>query len=262
MPRARPNLVAPPHILTISDVDEYVIMSVNVIHRYKLSKHNPSCTMSRMLIIRTMDLPARIKASRKNAKLTQTQLALRIGVRSQAVNQWESGTNTPARDNLLAIAKITAAPTHWLMFGGPLPEQDGNGSFVAITHRGALVPQLSLRAAVRGENAPMNARRAQSFCPCGERGFFIILETDSNGPDLPKGSTIFFDPDLDHEPGNMVLAATGSKQEPVFGLLRYETTPSGTITIVQPLNPKWPQARSDFGILTIISKAIESVRGL
>lgn len=63
-------------------------------------------------------LAQRIQAARRYAKLSQAELATRVGVSRPAVSQWENpdpekGT-APARENLAAISRVTGAPLDWL----------------------------------------------------------------------------------------------------------------------------------------------------
>lgn len=56
-------------------------------------------------------LPARIKAARIEAGLTQVQLALKIGVRERTIIRWESGTHKPRTEMMLwRVAKATRKP--------------------------------------------------------------------------------------------------------------------------------------------------------
>jgi len=61
----------------------------------------------------------KIRAARRNAKMTQQQLADALGVSRPAVSLWEStkdeGRNAPTRTNLENLSEITGAPLHWLV---------------------------------------------------------------------------------------------------------------------------------------------------
>ena len=51
-----------------------------------------------------------IADARKKSRLTQEQLAERIGVSAQAVSKWENGHNLPDIENLMQIAELTNTP--------------------------------------------------------------------------------------------------------------------------------------------------------
>lgn len=62
------------------------------------------------------DLATRLKWARIRAKLTQAQLAERIGVEREAISQIERGLITKPR-KIMEIGKEVNAPPAWLMFG-------------------------------------------------------------------------------------------------------------------------------------------------
>lgn len=69
-----------------------------------------------------MKLQDRIKLAREKAKLTQKELADRVGIRPQAVSQWESGDTKSLRGPSLARAAeaLDVSPL-WLSDGeGPM----------------------------------------------------------------------------------------------------------------------------------------------
>jgi len=64
-------------------------------------------------------LADRIRLARRNAKLSQTALAQRVGVTPSAVAQWEHPDGTkPGVERLQAIAMATGAAFEWLATGG------------------------------------------------------------------------------------------------------------------------------------------------
>jgi transcriptional regulator with XRE-family HTH domain len=64
-----------------------------------------------------MELRARIYTARRDANLTQDQLAEAVGKTRSAVTQWESGDVRPRHTTLVAIAKATGKPLSWLENG-------------------------------------------------------------------------------------------------------------------------------------------------
>lgn len=64
-------------------------------------------------------LADRIRLARRNAKLSQTALAQRVGITPSAVAQWEHPDGTkPGVERLQAIATATGAAFEWLATGG------------------------------------------------------------------------------------------------------------------------------------------------
>ena len=63
-------------------------------------------------------LSDRIKESRRVARLTQAELAGRVGVQPSAVAQWESTRGTaPTVQNLIKIATVASVSFEWLATG-------------------------------------------------------------------------------------------------------------------------------------------------
>src|SRR5262245_3921336 len=52
-------------------------------------------------------LGARIRQARKSEKLSQSQLAAKIGAHVTSVSDWERGQNAPSARHLLSIAQAT-----------------------------------------------------------------------------------------------------------------------------------------------------------
>lgn len=57
----------------------------------------------------------RIHHLRERSGMTQTALAMRIGVTRSCVNAWEMGVSKPSLDNLLTLARIFHTTTDFLL---------------------------------------------------------------------------------------------------------------------------------------------------
>ncbi|MDC9598880.1 XRE family transcriptional regulator [Xenorhabdus anantnagensis] len=64
----------------------------------------------------------RIKQARLAKKLTQAELAEKLGVTPQSVQQWESSTE-PRKSRLVTLASVLDADVNWLLFG-EIPKKD------------------------------------------------------------------------------------------------------------------------------------------
>ena len=62
-------------------------------------------------------LGSRIKALRKDKKLTQVNVAKSVGVSSVAVTQWEQDSSKPGGNNLISLAKVLDCTPDWLLNG-------------------------------------------------------------------------------------------------------------------------------------------------
>lgn len=73
---------------------------------------------SRMTSELRLELAGRIRVARRDARLTQSMLAERVGVSPSAAAQWENTNGTaPATARLQAIAAVTGVRFEWLATG-------------------------------------------------------------------------------------------------------------------------------------------------
>lgn len=73
-----------------------------------------------------MEFPEKLYELRKGLKLSQEELAGRIGVSRQAVQKWEAGASSPDVENLLALSECFGVTLDYLLKDGassPEPEQ-------------------------------------------------------------------------------------------------------------------------------------------
>lgn len=85
-----------------------------------------------------------ISEARKQAALTQEQLAEKIGVTVQAVSKWENGHNLPDIENLMLIAEITNKP-----YGFFLKSETDEENSPAITVRDRLFQEDNMFTRLR-----------------------------------------------------------------------------------------------------------------
>ncbi len=71
-----------------------------------------------------MKMNERIRARRKELKLTQAVLAKLVGVNRVTVTGWESGDYEPGGANLQALAAVLKCNPHWLISGNGDPEAE------------------------------------------------------------------------------------------------------------------------------------------
>jgi len=94
------------------------------------------------------DLKDRIRAIRQRlpGKPSQAELARRIGVAPQAVNQWENGRAVPPMGRLLRLADVAGVGVEVFAQGGPDPETVPLATVTGVTeHRsGQWDPQMTL----------------------------------------------------------------------------------------------------------------------
>lgn len=83
----------------------------------------------------------RIAALRKNAQLSQAELARALGVSPSAVGMYEQGRREPSAAGLVALARIFGVTTDYLLTGKPSQPSDAEvlakmvGSLVDLADR-------------------------------------------------------------------------------------------------------------------------------
>lgn len=84
------------------------------------------------------DIYLRIKQAREHSGLTQSSLAILVGVKRSSANQWESPhlRKEPSTGNLVKIAEITGVSFEWLA--------TGRGEMVWVREVKESVPEYSL----------------------------------------------------------------------------------------------------------------------
>jgi transcriptional regulator with XRE-family HTH domain len=63
------------------------------------------------------NIHSRIYQARKEKGLSLEQLAEKVGVRWQSVQNWENGQSAPKRTRIAAVEKALEKPSGWLMLG-------------------------------------------------------------------------------------------------------------------------------------------------
>lgn len=63
------------------------------------------------------NIHSRIYQGRKEKGLSLEQLAEKVGVSWQSVQNWENGQSAPKRTRIAAVEKALEKPNGWLMFG-------------------------------------------------------------------------------------------------------------------------------------------------
>lgn len=208
-------------------------------------------------------LAKRIAQARAEAKLSQSELARRVGVSSQTVNRWERADLVadnrkavkPSRESIIALASALGKPVQWILSGhapsiySPEYVESKWGREVAYCAPGTAIHSID-----HDISKPILISRFQS----GPRSFYFEITDSSLSPMFPIGSLLVMDPDKKPLPGTTVLASYGKEPEPIIGALTYASAPGQKIIIVTPHNPAWAPARSDIARLEVIAVLTEA----
>ncbi|MGT2816076.1 helix-turn-helix domain-containing protein [Streptococcus intermedius] len=77
----------------------------------------------------------RLKALRKEAGLTQKEIASKLNISQAAYAQWENGVKRPARENLTTLANILKTSTDYLLGNSDIKNPEDELSNVEILFR-------------------------------------------------------------------------------------------------------------------------------
>ncbi|HLI12743.1 MAG TPA: S24 family peptidase [Alphaproteobacteria bacterium] len=195
---------------------------------------------------------ARIRAVRELRRLTQAQIAAKLGVSAQSVSQWETGETTPALENLNDLSSLLGARLQWLVDGsGPRDRGDAN---VAPSGEGGIsVPLIDAVTAGRwGAIANpyepgAGAEFVQTSQAVGGGAFALRIRGTSMEPRFREGDIIVVDPAITPQPGDFVVAKLDHEEEATFKKYRprgFDQKGQPIIELV-PLNEDWPILRVD-----------------
>ncbi|WP_338510117.1 LexA family protein [Erwinia aphidicola] len=202
----------------------------------------------------------RIRARRKELRLTQKDLAAKVGVSHVSISQWEKDETSPRGDNLLALAKAMGVTAHYISTGEEAasnvsPSTMGTKRIPILSYVQAGLWTESLE--IRGYDGSMSYLLTDD--DYSDRVFALVIEGDSMTPKFNAGDRIIVDPDVFPIPGDFVVARDDVKNETVFKKYR----PTGIdlrgndVYELVPLNDDFPTLRSSTGKLTLLGTMIE-----
>ncbi len=202
-----------------------------------------------------MTLSERVKTARKQADLTQKELADRVGVSQTAIHKLESGRSVSSR-RTVSIALTCGVDPIWLDTGrgemsliGSTPGMTQAELAKAATdgeiHRAPLFARLPL---ISWEDASQSCEEpAESFHPKAEawipvaprssdRTFALRVPDDSMKPEFQEGEVIIVDPTLPGKHNQFLIARMEGDSMATFKQLIV----SGNRTYLKPLNSRYP----------------------
>ena len=215
----------------------------------------------------------RIKSFRKALNLTQKQVAVKLGISTAAVTQWETDITKPSGENLLTLARtLNKTPESILALVNAAPHLSTNGSgsdlrysltrneisdniqpYVIEGRASEVTPihglyKIPLISAVQAGawNEAMDyfnigdaAEWRETTSKVSQYAFALRVEGDSMTnpyglPSIPEGSIVIVDPEIVATSGKIVIAKlTDSNQVTIKKLVI-----DGPHTYLKPLNPE------------------------
>lgn len=215
----------------------------------------------------------RISARRRAQKMSQDELAKRIGITRVSISKWESGLNQPKGRYLNDLAAALGVTVDWLLTGsGGSPESSADQPILgyhnvepAVIPQGTRVPVLSYVQAGHWhemcEQATAfdgNVEYVTAGVDVGPCGFGLWLRGNSMLPLFKEGDLIIVDPDEAPQPGDYVVAKNGSN-EATFKKYRPRGIDENGQEVFElvPLNDDYPTMHSDRQHIQIIGVMVE-----
>ena len=196
----------------------------------------------------------RLKALRKERKLSQAALSAQLGVTQQAVGKWETGRSTPDPATVARLAALLGTTTDVLLGVSPAP-QDFGGPVGAYTE--SPVPVVgSVRAGYGALAFEEDYGTEPAPVKDPENYFYLVVKGDSMEPRIHDGdyALVRRQPTLNNGDLGVMVFDEGEGT-----LKRYIRR--GNAVILQPFNPDYPEKvirGADLERLYIAGKVVET----
>ncbi len=174
-------------------------------------------------IVLRMELKDRLKQARKNAGLTQVELAERAGIKQASVSEIERGL-TRTSGYLVKLAQICGVDPVWLSDGSGSPEP----SFSTNVEQGPPITSAPRRIEIVGtaqmgpEGYWMGVNQSDGWVETYSRdedAYALRLKGDSMAPAIRNGWVAVCEPNHRLVPGEYVMVTTVDGQSMVKELL-------------------------------------------
>ena len=205
-----------------------------------------------------MTLSERIQMARKQAKLTQKELADRVGISQTAVHKLECGRSRSSR-RTVSIALTCGVDPIWLDTGlgemslvGAIPGMDQNALAKAAEegeiYRAPIFARLPLISWEEANQYCSDRETTESFHPrevefwipvaprSSDRSFALRVPDDSMQPEFQEGEIIIVDPTLQGKHNQFLVARMEDDDAATFKQLIIV----GNRQYLKPLNSRYP----------------------
>lgn len=211
-----------------------------------------------------MTLGQRLREARKDAKLSQAELAKRVGIKQPTLSDLENDV-TKGSTAIATIAAALGVSALWLAEGrGP---RRGNESVQNVTSASIGHRRIPLISSVQ---AGQMTEAVVPFPPGGayeylltdlelsEHAFGLEVEGRSMEPKFYEGDRLIVDPALSPRPGDFVIAKNGH-EEATFKKYRPRGINAAGQEVFElvPLNPDYATINSEHEPVRIIGVVVE-----
>lgn len=194
---------------------------------------------------------ARLKKARRNAGMTQQELAAECAVSRAAVAQWEANITRPSVAHLQVAANALGVWMSWVTGEGhPAGVEDAPAHFES---RPRELPVIDYVRAGNWDTVtdayPRGAGMARIAVDraVGDNAFALFVRGDSMSPEYREGDCVIVEPAVDPRPGDHVVAKLDNEEEATLKKYRPRGTDAEGVPIIElvPLNDDWPTLRID-----------------
>lgn len=210
-----------------------------------------------------------VKQKMRERRLTQEQLAERIGRSQGALNHWLSGRRSPDLQTMnevlhelgevdLEVVQILRVNEHRSAYG---LAPSAAGPEWAVNGPGYSYPLLKWDAAAADHPSiarhSTGAMHLSDYCARGP-AFWLMVDGESMsapfGRSVPAGALILVDPRVEAAAGSLVIVSVPGQQQAVFR----ELVEEGGRRYLRALNPTWPVIawEADWCIKGVVVRAI------
>lgn len=214
-----------------------------------------------------MTLGQRLREARKEAKLSQKELAQRVNMKQPTLSDLENDV-TKGSTAIAAIASALGVNALWLAEGRGAKKPSEAFQNVASAEIGQRrIPLIS------SVQAGMMTEVVDPFPPGGafeylltdldlsEHAFALELKGRSMEPEFHEGDRIIVDPAIHPQPGDFVVAKNGGEEATFKKYRPRGIGPSGReVFELVPLNPDYPTINSENEPARIIGVMVEHRR--
>ena len=116
-----------------------------------------------------------IAACRKKKKMTQKDLAGRLGVTNKAVSKWETGQGMPDISVLLELARVLDVPVEAILEGGPAETETVQPALQEYT-----TPSGVMEHPEKKERVPVCAGRSRGYPACAGDPVFWLCRSGTS----------------------------------------------------------------------------------
>jgi len=206
----------------------------------------------------------RVKKSRVNIGLTQTDLAKSIGVSRQQIANYEKGGSSPRADGLNKLSAALGVSAEWLRDGTGDKSSSGSRD-IDFIHRKVPVISWSDTASRLEKNNPTINACSWVFPPTevSQHAFALLVRGDSmlnphGSPSFPEKSIVIVDPMIDPLSGDIVVCAFKSSGEVTMKKLIIDSGQK----YLKPLNPAYPNMPvedDDFIVVGVVTHSVQMI---